>query len=87
MATRLKSQPHADEGGLQNKTMKGSDMQTTLEVEDLLVGPQQSTVAANEEFAGRAQPLAGWDPFEVWRTRVKAAKEAKEANQSGTAIV
>ena len=79
MATRLKSQPHADEGGLQNKTMKGSDMQTTLEVEDLLVGPQQSTVAANEEFAGRTQPSAGWDPFEVWRTRVRAAQAPDES--------
>ena len=83
MATRLKSDPHADEGGLYNKTMKGSDMQTTLEVEDLLVGPQPLTAAANEEFAGRQQAAAGWDPFEVWRTRVKAAKEADD---SGTAI-
>lgn len=58
-------------------------MQTTLEVEDLLVGPRPLTVAANEEFAGRVQPPAGWDPFEVWRTRVRAAKETDE---SGTVI-
>ena len=52
-------------------------MQTTLEVEDLLVGPQPLTAAANEEFAGRQQPAAGWDPFEVWRTRVKAAQRGR----------
>ncbi len=82
METRLKSSPHAGEGGPHNKTMKGTDMQTTLEVEDLLVGPQPLTLAANEEFAGRQQAAAGWDPFEVWRTRVKAAQESDE---SGTA--
>ena len=59
--------------------MKGSDMQTSLEVEDLLVGPQPLTTAANEEFAGRQQSAAGWDPFEVWRTRVKAAQETDES--------
>jgi len=50
-------------------------MQTSLEVENLLAGPQPITLAANEEFAGRPLPSSvGWDPFEVWRTRVKAAQ-------------
>jgi hypothetical protein len=64
-------------------------MQTSLEVEGRLT-PPQSLAAANEEFARQAQqpsdPAAGWDPFEVWRTRVKAAQEAQEATQSGAQI-
>ena len=56
---------------------------------------QQLTPAANEEFTGAvsylgqefarydlerlAAPRSGWDPYEVWRTRVKAsAKEKRE---------
>jgi hypothetical protein len=49
-------------------------MQTSLDVEGLLTSPQPLEPAANEEFAGRAAASAGWDPYEVWRTRVKAAK-------------
>jgi hypothetical protein len=64
--------------------MKGSDMQTSLEVDGLLTTPQPLT-AANEEFARQQQQPsspAGWDPFEVWRTRVKAAAQdsTKPAN-------
>ena len=56
-------------------------MQTSLEVDGLLT-PPQSLAAANEEFARQPQPSsAGWDPFEVWRTRVKASQESpKPAN-------
>lgn len=39
--------------------------------------------AANEEFTGTVKsqdrlekPRSGWDPFEVWRTRVKASASA-----------
>ena len=56
---------------------------------------QPLTPAANEEFTGAvsdlgqefarydldrlAAPRSGWDPYEVWRTRVKAsAKEKRE---------
>lgn len=47
-------------------------MKTSLEVDSLLDAPPLSA-AANEEFTGRAQPsTVGWDPFEVWRTRVKS---------------
>jgi hypothetical protein len=59
-------------------------MQTPLEVDGLLAGPQPITVAANEEFASRPQPSAGWDPFEVWRTRVKAAEDLAK---SGTVTI
>jgi len=78
---RLKSRPHArkDFWRPQNKTMKGSEMQTPLEVEGLLTNPQPLALAANEEFASRPQPSAGWDPFEVWRTRVKAAQNPVES--------
>jgi hypothetical protein len=51
-------------------------MKTSLEVEGLLAAPQPLSAAANDEFANPpAPPAAGWDPFEVWRTRVKAAQE------------
>jgi hypothetical protein len=59
-------------------------MQTSLEVEGRLT-PPQPLAAANEEFARQPQPsspAAGWDPFEVWRTRVKAAQEKEEATRS-----
>ena len=40
----------------------------------------ETDLAANEEFAGYAdlQPAAperGWDPYQVWRTRVKHPTE------------
>jgi hypothetical protein len=66
-------------GSLENKMMKGSEMQTPLQVEGLLVDPQPLALAANEEFAGRSQPPSGWDPFEVWRTRVRAAQAPGES--------
>jgi hypothetical protein len=53
--------------------MKGLFMQTSLEVEGMLANPSAVEAAANEEFAGRSQSPAGWDPYEVWRTRIKAA--------------
>jgi hypothetical protein len=63
--------------------MKGSQMQTPLEVEGLLASPQPLEAAANEEFASRPGPSGGWDPYEVWRTRVKAAQDVDE---SGAAL-
>jgi hypothetical protein len=40
--------------------------------------------AANEEFTGTVngldrveRPRSGWDPYEVWRTRVKASETIK----------
>jgi hypothetical protein len=61
--------------------MKGPQMQTSLEVEGLLTAPQP-LAAANEEFARQPQPsTAGWDPFEVWRTRVKVAPDDKTGAQ------
>jgi hypothetical protein len=58
--------------------MKGADMQTSLEVEGLLANPQTLSTAANEEFAANVKRSAGWDPFEVWRTRIRAAQETVE---------
>lgn len=36
----------------------------------------ETALAANEEFTGHAElppepPARGWDPYQVWRTRVK----------------
>ena len=44
----------------------------TLEVESLRADPRPLTAAANDEFVSPVKPTSGWDPFEVWRTRVKA---------------
>ena len=76
MHGRLESAaPQENPGGLENKMMKGSDMETSPEVAGLLTSPQPLK-AANEEFGQQPKPTAaGWDPFEVWRTRVKAAQE------------
>jgi hypothetical protein len=52
--------------------------------EGLPAGPQGS-VAANEEFedevdgyAPLTRPPSGWDPYEVWRTRVKESSRTGE---------
>ena len=52
--------------------------------EGLPAGPQGS-VAANEEFGDEVDGYAplthipsGWDPYEVWRTRVKDSSRTKE---------
>ena len=52
-------------------------MNTSPEVESLMAGPQLLSAAANEEFAGLAltKPASGWDPYEVWRTRIKKATQ------------
>lgn len=50
-------------------------MKTSLEVESLLVSPRPLSAAANDEFVLPVKPVSGWDPFEVWRTRVKAAQD------------
>jgi hypothetical protein len=50
-------------------------MKTSVEVDSLLADPQSVPPAANEEFADRSRPSSGWDPYEVWRTRIKAAQD------------
>ena len=58
---------------------------------------QRLTPAANEEFGGTlddldldgddldmdrlATPRSGWDPYEVWRTRVKASAKEKRGRE------
>jgi hypothetical protein len=48
------------------------------------------TPAANEEFTRMVDALddmsyenerAGWDPYEVWRTRVKATSQGKQERE------
>ncbi len=56
-------------------------MQTTSEA--LTTNPR-ALKAANEDFTGTAaevrkaehQPASGWDPYEVWRTRVKTVEDS-----------
>jgi hypothetical protein len=57
-------------------------MKTSLEVESLLASPQPLSAAANEEFVATSQPSTGWDPFEVWRTRVKAAQDSSKTESA-----
>ncbi len=42
--------------------------------------------AANDDAIENAGPEAGWDPFEVWRTRVKDVREqiAREGDEDTT---
>jgi hypothetical protein len=44
--------------------------------------------AANEQFTGRvngldrlARPQSGWDPYEVWRTRVKGVSTVMQERE------
>lgn len=53
-------------------------------VEGLPADPQES-LAANEEFAESLRDYerltrsqSGWDPYDVWRTRVKQSSGSKE---------
>jgi hypothetical protein len=49
----------------------------------------QSITAANEEFVAEANQLdrlgyprsSGWDPYEVWRTRVKSSSRGKSEQE------
>jgi hypothetical protein len=66
--------------------MKGSTMHTPLEVESLLANPRPLSAAANDEFVSADQPTSGWDPFEVWRTRVKT-KIAQDALKTPVTVV
>lgn len=50
-------------------------MKTSLEVESLLASPRPLSDAANDEFVLPVKPASGWDPFEVWRTRVKPVQD------------
>jgi hypothetical protein len=58
-------------------------MKTSVEVESLLATPQPTAAAANEEFAASPQPSTGWDPYEVWRTRIKAAQDKSKSGGAG----
>jgi len=40
-----------------------------------------------EPRASSSQPAVGWDPFEVWRTRVRAAPEESVPLSSDCAVV
>ncbi len=60
-------------------------MKTSLEVDSLLAKPRPLSSAANDEFVSAVQPASGWDPFEVWRTRVKAAAK-EDLNSAGRVI-
>lgn len=56
-----------------------------------LAAGQPVTPAANEEFTDAVETLetlerlvytsTGWDPYEVWRTRVKATARASEERE------
>jgi len=56
-----------------------------------LAAGQPVTPAANEEFTVPAEGLetlaythTGWDPYEVWRTRVKASARVSQEHERDT---
>jgi hypothetical protein len=61
-------------------------MNTPLEVESLLAPPPPLSAAANDEFVSAVQSTSGWDPFEVWRTRVRA-KAVQDSLKTAAPIV
>jgi hypothetical protein len=76
--------PHVDEESRRednNTEDEGfAKMKTSLDVEGLVAPPQPMSAAANEEFmATLAQRSTGWDPYEVWRTRVRTAPNNQKA--------
>ena len=57
---------------------------TQESTEGLPVEQRPGTVAANEEFTGKLTrrdgapaSAGGWDPYEVWRTRVRAPSSTR----------
>jgi len=53
-----------------------------------LAAPDRLIPAANEEFSDLVKGLDGlecsrpaWDPYEVWRTRVKSSSRAKSESE------
>jgi hypothetical protein len=55
-----------------------------------LAAVNRMSPAAKEEFTGMvngvdrlAGPQSGWDPYEVWRTRVKAAATVVQERNAG----
>jgi hypothetical protein len=53
-----------------------------------LPAPDRLIPAANEEFSelmngleGLESSRAGWDPYEVWRTRVKSSSDEKSERE------
>jgi hypothetical protein len=61
-------------------------MNKLLEVESLLADPRPLSAAANDEFDSTIQPTSGWDPFEVWRTRVKTQVAQDTLNTAATVV-
>jgi len=41
--------------------------------------------AANDAVIDKPSPAHGWDPFEIWRTRVRDAREQDSADGNKTA--
>lgn len=53
----------------------------------LAVEPREDTADTNEEFTGAVSRLdadrreSGWDPFEVWRTRVRGVAKGSRTRK------
>lgn len=53
---------------------------------DALLTHGNSLEAANDAEIGESGPAPGWDPFEVWRTRVKDAREQRPRDGDETPL-
>jgi hypothetical protein len=70
--------------GLKRKTKKQERRMMTQEGAQGIPADAQGAAAANEDFIATANgadpvsPRLGWDPYEVWRTRVKLSAAVQE---------
>jgi len=53
------------------RTERTGNMERVQEGIELRLLDGKSLDAANDPVIDGAQPASGWDPFEVWRTRVR----------------
>ena len=44
---------------------------------EALLTPSKLLEAANDAVINGSGPAPGWDPFEIWRTRVRDAREQR----------
>ncbi len=63
---------------MERQTMKATDSKNPKSLVD------DAIQAANDDAIENAGRPAGWDPFEVWRTRVKAVRSQRDDSGKST---
>jgi hypothetical protein len=67
-----------------NRTSRGAFPAASLT--ELAANDERMGRAADTQTGGEDAEDRGWDPFEVWRTRVKEARERAATATSGSAL-